>query len=682
MHIALLVARLLLAGVFFVAGLTKLADRAGSRQAIIDFGLPARLASPVGILLPLAELAAAAALIPASTAWWGALGALALLLVFVAGISYNLARGRKPDCHCFGQLHSAPAGWTTLVRNGALAAVAGFVLWEGRDGAGPSALSWVGALPGAQLLALVGGLLILALLAAQAAQWWFLFRLMHQNGRLLVRVEALEGRPASGEAEAPSENGGQDIQPPAGLPVGSQAPGFGLSGIYGETLTLDSLRAPGKPVMLLFTDPNCGPCTGLLPEIGRWQQEYSAQLSVSLISRGTAEENRAKSTEHGLTSVLMQQDWEVSEAYQVQGTPSAVLVNSDGTIGSPLAAGPEAIKALVSQTVGAPGQEAPVQPTAPQGTPGEELPMQPTAQGKPCPNCGKVHAAAPTVPAGRQVGEPAPPLKLRDLTGKKINLATAFRGEKTLVLFWNPGCGFCQQMLDDLKDWEANPPEEAPKLLVVSAGTKEANKAMGLSSPVVLDQNFGVGSSFGASGTPSAVLVDEEGKVASEVAVGAPAVLALAGVAPDPSSNGSAGAQAVPAAAKVGEPAPPVKLPDLGGSTVDLPDFKGTETLVLFWNPGCGFCQRMLDDLKALEADPPEGAPEILVVSTGTVEDNKAMGLRSPVVLDEGFSTGLAFGASGTPSAVLVDSEGKVASEVAVGAPAVLELAGASQKQV
>src|SRR3712207_7952948 len=107
MYIALFVARVLLAGVFFVAGLSKLADRAGSRQAIIDFGLPALLATPLGILLPLAELAVAAALIPASTAWWGALGAVALLLLFIVGISINLARGRKPDCHCFGQLHSS-----------------------------------------------------------------------------------------------------------------------------------------------------------------------------------------------------------------------------------------------------------------------------------------------------------------------------------------------------------------------------------------------------------------------------------------------------------------------------------------------------------------------------------------------------------------------------------------------
>ena len=71
-------------------------------------------------------------------------------------------------------------------------------------------------------------------------------------------------------------------------------------------------------------------------------------------------------------------------------------------------------------------------------------------------------------------------------------------------------------------------PKDAPKLLFVSAGTEEANKEMRLSSTVVLDQQFSVGRAFGASGTPSAVLLDAEGRVASEVAVGAPAVLELA----------------------------------------------------------------------------------------------------------------------------------------------------------
>ena len=118
-------------------------------------------------------------------------------------------------------------------------------------------------------------------------------------------------------------------------------------------------------------------------------------------------------------------------------------------------------------------------------------------------------------------------MKLPDLEGNTVELADS-RGEETLVLFWNPGCGFCQQMLPDLEEWESNAPEDAPKLLVVSAGSEEANQEMGLASPVLLDQSFATGRAFGASGTPSAVLVDAEGRLSSGVAVGAPAVLVLA----------------------------------------------------------------------------------------------------------------------------------------------------------
>jgi hypothetical protein len=78
-------------------------------------------------------------------------------------------------------------------------------------------------------------------------------------------------------------------------------------------------------------------------------------------------------------------------------------------------------------------------------------------------------------------------------------------------------------MLPELKEWESHAPKEAPNLLVVSTGSVEANRAMGLRSPIVLDQSFGTGSAFGKSGTPSAVMV-KHGKVASPVAVGAQAV--------------------------------------------------------------------------------------------------------------------------------------------------------------
>jgi peroxiredoxin/uncharacterized membrane protein YphA (DoxX/SURF4 family) len=519
MDAALLIARLVLGAVFALAGVAKLADLEGSRRAIIDFGLPPAIAAPLGLVLPLAELSVAATLLPASTAWWGALGALALLSVFVVGIAYNLARGRKPECHCFGQIHSSPAGWKTLARNGGLAAVAGFILWAGYEGggAGPSALSWVGALSTAQLVGLLGGLLVLSLLAGQ---WWFLVHLLGQNGRLLVRLEAVEASLGTGGSVAPSENG-THVHQAEGLPVGSAAPDFNLSGLHGETLTLEALRAPGKPLMALFTDPGCGPCNALLPEVGRWQEEHDQKLTLTLISRGEVKENKTKAQEHGLKNVLVQKDWEVSESYEVGGTPSAVLISPDGNIASPVAGGAEGIRGLLSYAVGQ-GAQLPMRPHQPQG------------EGQPCPDCGKVHAAAPTMPAAREIGEPAPELKLADLEGTTVELED-FRGHETLVLFWNPGCGFCRQMLPEIKHWEENRPEGAPTPLFVSAGTEETNRDMKLSSKVVLDQHFAAGRAFGASGTPSAVLVDAEGRIASEVAVGAPAVLGLAGASPDES---------------------------------------------------------------------------------------------------------------------------------------------------
>src|SRR5205085_11239986 len=95
------------------------------------------------------------------TVWWGAVGALVLLLIFVAGIGYNLALGRTPDCHCFGQLHSAPAGWSTLVRNLVLALIAGLVVGFETGNTGPGVLELLAQLTVSQRLELLVGALVL-----------------------------------------------------------------------------------------------------------------------------------------------------------------------------------------------------------------------------------------------------------------------------------------------------------------------------------------------------------------------------------------------------------------------------------------------------------------------------------------------------------------------------------------
>jgi peroxiredoxin len=498
MDIVILFARLLLAAVFVVAGVAKLADREGSRRAVADFGVPSALAAPLGILLPLAELAVAAALIPTSTAFWGAVGALVLLLLFVAGIGANLARGRRPDCHCFGQLHSSPAGWSTLARNGVLAAIAALLVWRGLEGeVGPSVIGWIGALSTAQLLVLAGGTVVLALLAVQ---WFFLFGVLRQNGRLLARLNAVEERLAAAGL-APSENGAHRT---SGLAVGSPAPAFALQDLDGEEVTLDGLRARGKPVMLMFTDPSCEPCMDLLPDVGRWQQQYAGKLTIALVGRGSVEENSAEASEHGVENVLLQEDWEVADAYEIDATPGAVVVSPEGIIGSPVAQGPDEVEALLAQAVGERAQ----------------LPLLHSTAGH------AAHTHEETEPAGPKVGEPAPEIRLQDLEGKHVSLED-FRGEEVLVLFCSPGCGFCQDMMPDINEWEAAPPDGAPRLLVVSDETVEENKAMGISSPVVLDDTYAVWDAFDVSGTPSAVLVDAEGRIASRMVMGSVAVLEL-----------------------------------------------------------------------------------------------------------------------------------------------------------
>jgi len=215
----------------------------------------------------------------------------------------------------------------------------------------PGMFDWLGDLPLAQLLALLAGVILVALVVLMG---WVILQVLHQQGRLLLRMEALEAKLISVSTPSPPAAAEAQLHTPAGLPVGTPAPAFGLPTLNGETITLDALCAPGKPVVLIFSDPSCGPCTALLPEIGCWQRDYGAGLTLALLSSGSTETNSAEAIEHGISHVLLQHGKEVGKLYRTTGTPNAVLVRPDGTIGSPLAQGAEAIRGLVVGVLGLP----------------------------------------------------------------------------------------------------------------------------------------------------------------------------------------------------------------------------------------------------------------------------------------------------------------------------------------
>jgi peroxiredoxin len=234
--------------------------------------------------------------------------------------------------------------------------------------------------------------------------------------------------------------------------------------------------------------------------VGRWQRDHPDRLTVALVSRGSVDANKSKTEEHGLSNVLLQSDREVARTYQGAGTPSGIIVTPDGKIGSPIAQGSEAIRKLVARTMGTPN-----------------VPVAPPQNGN----------GLSAKPLGPTVGDSAPEISLPDIDGKTVRLAD-FSDQETLVLFWNPGCGFCSRMLPDLQTWIANRGEGEPALLVVSRGDAEENRKQGIEAPILLDQGFAAGRSFGATGTPAAVLISESGMIASPVVAGANAVLTLA----------------------------------------------------------------------------------------------------------------------------------------------------------
>lgn len=509
MTILFAVLRLTLAVVFAVSAFAKLADRRGFRSSLASFGIPDPLRSSVASLVPVLELLIAIGLLPAMSAWLAAVGALGLLLVFTLAITTNLARGRRPECHCFGQLSSAPAGWGSVARNIVLMAAAIGIAVRGNANAGPSLVAWVTRLPVGNIVVLAAGVIVVAVVGIES---WLLTHVLRQNGRLLLRLEGVERSLARAGLHAAPAAGLPITAPLAGLPQGIPAPAFQLDRFGGGTSTSADLLALGKPIALTFLDPNCGPCTTLLPELERWQRELATIVTLVIITRGTVTANSPKLDGRGFLHILLQKNREVSDAYRAYGTPSMVLVEADGTIGSPAVGGSDAIGALMARfTVVTRSADGVVRP----GRTSVALNGSNGAHGT---HGGSTHP---------HIGEAAPDIHLPDLDGRQVSLA-AFRGQDTLVLFWNPACGFCLRMLDDLKAWEASRADASPRLLVVSTGSAETNRAMGLRSPVVLDAGFESARAFGTGGTPSAVLLDKDGRIASEVAVGSPAVLTLA----------------------------------------------------------------------------------------------------------------------------------------------------------
>ncbi|HKA05800.1 MAG TPA: redoxin domain-containing protein, partial [Gemmataceae bacterium] len=299
-------------------------------------------------------------------------------------------------------------------------------------------------------------------------------------------------------------------------------------------------------------------------------------------------------------------------------------------------------------------------------------------------------------PAGLPIGAPAPDFELPDLVGVRRKLSE-FRGQDVLLIFFGPKCRFCTKMASDLAALPADGASGRPVPIVVTNGDADDNRKLveqfGIRCVVLLQEQTEVAAQYQAQGTPMGYRIDAEGRIASELAVGAEPLLKLAGVQapprPAPSASGIgrvekgkphpslARSRLNRAGLKAGTVGPEFKLPLLSGGELALSDLRGRRVLLVFSDPKCGPCDELAPRLQELHRSRPD--IQVLVISRrdtkATRAKAEALGLTFPIVMQRQWEVSLQYGMFATPIGYLVDERGIIVKDVAVGVEPILALA-------
>ncbi len=307
---------------------------------------------------------------------------------------------------------------------------------------------------------------------------------------------------------------------------------------------------------------------------------------------------------------------------------------------------------------------------------------------------GEEQMTIPPYEGSLPVGVPAPAISLPDLSGVTRNLSE-WRGQRVLLVFFDPNCGFCHQLLPSLVALTADVVPGRPVPVVITTGELEENRAVfdeaGLTTPVLLQKAMEVATAYKVDGTPMSYLVEADGSIGSKVAVGVQATLILAGemasvadatsTAHDATSSGGAmrtldTTRLVRDGLKEGTTAPVFRLPKVGGGELSLLDYRGKPVVVVFSDPQCGPCDALAPLLEGVHRKMPD--LPMVMISRGDVEANRAKvaeyELTFPVALQRHWEISREYGMFATPIGFLIDEWGVIAADVAVGPEAIMDL--------
>ena len=292
-------------------------------------------------------------------------------------------------------------------------------------------------------------------------------------------------------------------------------------------------------------------------------------------------------------------------------------------------------------------------------------------------------------------GSRAPDFVLPELKGGVRTMAD-YRRRPVALVFFDPRCGFCAQ----LAPWLSEHGDGKRQLVVMTRGDMAANQrfaeAHDWRADVLLEPDWKVAATFGVHATPTAFLIDSDGRIASELASGVEGVIELLsshealtsdslrqhqqsaverartnGLAITPSRISRNGL-------RQGTLAPDFTRQDLEGARRSISAMKGRPLLLVFSDPACGPCQEFAPSLQRLYEARRNDGLQVLMVSRGDAATNvhkvREHGLTFPVVLQDSWEISKEYAIFATPVGYLIDPNGAIASPVAVGGDAILNL--------
>ena len=148
--------------------------------------------------------------------------------------------------------------------------------------------------------------------------WIGFYQLVKQQGRILLRLDALERAKASARGSAePQEHAAVE-----GLSLGTVFPGLELPDPSGQTHTLSEFR--GRRLLLIHWNFDCGFCEAIGDDLAHLESDLELQNAlIVLLASGDGSFNRDHAASHGLKSMILLLD-EIESVFPEEKIQSGV----------------------------------------------------------------------------------------------------------------------------------------------------------------------------------------------------------------------------------------------------------------------------------------------------------------------------------------------------------------------